>query len=108
MEEGGAGGDGGVGSSGGGGTAGVRVRRPRGSSLGEEPRVGEGAVQAYMSLWANGGGSFTDSPGLNGMTGGGDSSPGFSGRMARSSSVVSLLPASEERTRRVILDFSNV
>ncbi|CBN77831.1 conserved unknown protein [Ectocarpus siliculosus] len=107
MEEGGAGGDGGVGSSGR-ATAGVRVRRPRGTSLGEEPRVGEGAVQAYMSLWANGGGSFADSPGLTGMTGGGDSSPGFSGRMARSSSVVSLLPASEERTRRVILDFSNV
>ncbi|CAM9197690.1 unnamed protein product, partial [Ectocarpus sp. 4 AP-2014] len=108
MEEGGAGGDGGVGSNGGGATAGVRVRRPRGASLGEEPRVGEGAVQAYMSLWANGGGSFADSPGLTGMTGGGDSSPGSSGRMARSSSVVSLLPASEERTRRVILDFSNV
>ncbi|CAM9630193.1 unnamed protein product, partial [Ectocarpus sp. 8 AP-2014] len=105
MEEGGAGGDGGVGSSGGGGTAGVRVRRPRGASLGEEPRVGEGAVQAYMSLWANGG---PDSPGLIGMTGGGDSSSGLSGRMVRSSSVVSLLPASEERTRRVILDFSNV
>ncbi|CBN77829.1 conserved unknown protein [Ectocarpus siliculosus] len=107
MEEGGAGGDGGVGSSGR-ATAGVRVRRPRGTSLGEEPRVGEGAVQAYMSLWANGGGSLADSPGLTGMTGGGDSSPGFSGRMARSSSVVSLLPASDERTRRVILDFSNV
>ncbi|CAN0339437.1 unnamed protein product [Ectocarpus fasciculatus] len=112
MEEGGAGGDGGASGSGGGAAAaaGVRVRRPRGASLGEEPRVGEGAVQAYMSLWANGGGgSLVDSPGLTGMTGGGgDSSPGFSGRMGRSSSVVSLLPASEERTRRVILDFSNV
>ncbi|CAM9163715.1 unnamed protein product [Ectocarpus sp. 6 AP-2014] len=109
MEEGGAGGDGGAGSSGGTKAAvGVRVRRPRGASLGEEPRVGEGAVQEYMSLWANGGGSFVDSPGLTGRTGGGDSSPGFSGREARCPSVVSLLPASEERTRRVILDFSNV
>lgn len=46
------------------------------------------------------------SPGLSGNIGGG--SPGFSGRVARSASVVSLLPASEQRTRRVILDFSNV
>ncbi|CAN0249157.1 unnamed protein product, partial [Ectocarpus sp. 8 AP-2014] len=49
-----------------------------------------------------------DSPDLTGRARGGDSSPGFSGRGARSPSVVSLLPASEERTRRVILDFSNV
>ena len=69
-------------------------------------------------LWANGG-SLTDtrgsdqvlagstSPGLSGGSAVGGS-PGFSGRVARSASVVSLLPASEQRTRRVILDFSNV
>ncbi|CAM9527246.1 unnamed protein product [Scytosiphon promiscuus] len=70
-------------------------------------------------LWANGGASTdslgdhgfgASSPGSTGNVGGGliGSSPRFSGRVARSASVVSLLPASEQRTRRVILDFSNV
>lgn len=72
-------------------------------------------------LWANGGASSDSlgdrgfggsSPRTAGIIGGGllgsGSSPGFGGRVARSASVVSLLPASEQRTRRVILDFSNV
>ena len=57
----------------------------------------------FFQLWANGGGDADgDGYPLGGGGGGGLNRPG------RSESVISHLPPSERRTRRVLLDFSKV
>ena len=59
-------------------------------------------VSLFFQLWANGGGDG-DGDGYIPSDGGGS---GGQGRSLRSTSVISHLPPSERRTRRVLLDFS--
>lgn len=61
------------------------------------------AVPFFSQLWANAGG---EGDGDGYISGGGGS--GGQGGSLRSGSVISQLPPSERRTRRVLLDFSKV